>query len=99
LKHATETISSSTSRTWWIAARESFVSRMFSKHRLPDVAFVPSLVRDSVDWIKLLVLDAAAEMDATDRSELEASIERGLNQADRYDLLTVEDVLARLKPI
>jgi hypothetical protein len=31
--------------------------------------------------------------------ELEASIERGLNQADRGDLLTVEDVLARLKPI
>jgi hypothetical protein len=49
--------------------------------------------------VELLVLDAAAEMDATERSELEASIERGLNQTDRGELLSVEDVLARLKLI
>jgi hypothetical protein len=32
-------------------------------------------------------------------SMVEASIERGLNQAERGDLLSIEDVLARLKPI
>ncbi len=31
------------------ATKDVFIQN--SKHRLPDVAFVPSLVRDSVDWI------------------------------------------------
>lgn len=49
--------------------------------------------------VDLLVLDAAADMDGAERAELEASIDRGLSEADRGQLVTVEDVLARLKRI
>jgi hypothetical protein len=49
--------------------------------------------------VELLVLDASAEMDGSERAELEASIGRGLSEADRGQLITVEDVLARLKRV
>ncbi|MGH7437473.1 MAG: hypothetical protein ACRENE_17485 [Polyangiaceae bacterium] len=49
--------------------------------------------------VDLLVLDAAPEMDATEQAELEASIGRGLSEADRGQVVSVEEVLARLKRI
>ena len=49
--------------------------------------------------VDLLVLDAAAEMNETERAALEASIGRGLAEADRGELHSVDDVLARLRRI
>lgn len=49
--------------------------------------------------VELLLVDAEAQTDARDGVALEASIERGLTEADRGDVLSIEAVLARLKGI
>lgn len=49
--------------------------------------------------VELLVLDAAADMDNSERVALEASIGRGLAEADRGELHSIADVLERLRQI
>jgi len=49
--------------------------------------------------VELLVLDAAAELDEPERAALDASISRGLAEADRGELHSVDYVLARLRRI
>jgi hypothetical protein len=49
--------------------------------------------------VELLLLDAAADMDAEERAALEASIRRGLDEADRGELHSVDEVVARLRRI
>lgn len=49
--------------------------------------------------VDLLLLDAATEIDANEQADLEASIRRGLAEADRGELHSVEDVLKRLRRI
>ena len=49
--------------------------------------------------VDLLLLDAAAEMGEEERTALEASIGRGLAQADRGELHSIDEVLARLRRI
>jgi predicted transcriptional regulator len=49
--------------------------------------------------LDLLLLDAAADMDAEEQAALEASIARGLAEADRGELHSIEEVLARLRRI
>jgi hypothetical protein len=49
--------------------------------------------------VELLLLDAAAEMDVDENAALEASIHRGLDEADRGALHSVDEVLARLRTI
>ena len=56
---------------------------------------------DLPDGVKvdLLLLDAAVEMGADEKASLEASIGRGLAEADRGDLHSVDEVLARLRRV
>lgn len=49
--------------------------------------------------VELLVLDAAPELDEPERAALDGSISRGLAEADRGELHSVDDVLARLRRI
>ena len=49
--------------------------------------------------VELLLLDAAADMDVDEQAALEASIRRGLEEADRGELHSVEEVVARLRGI
>jgi hypothetical protein len=49
--------------------------------------------------VDLLLLDAAAEPDPVERVAIESSVSRGLAQADRGDVLSVESVLERLRRI
>jgi hypothetical protein len=49
--------------------------------------------------VDLLVLDAAAEMPAAEEAALKASIQRGLDQADRGETHSIEEVLTRLRRI
>lgn len=49
--------------------------------------------------VELLVLDAVAAMDESERVALDASIKRGLAEADRGDLHSVDSVLTRLRRI
>jgi hypothetical protein len=49
--------------------------------------------------VDLLLLDAAAEMDDTERASIEASISRGIAQADRGDVFSVESVIERLRKV
>ena len=49
--------------------------------------------------VELLLLDAAADMDVDEQAALEASIRRGLEEADRGELHSVEEVGARLRGI
>ena len=56
---------------------------------------------DLPDWVKveLLVLDAAADMPPAEQAALDASIDRGLAEADRGVLRSVDEVLNRLRRI
>jgi hypothetical protein len=58
----------------------------------------PTSLPDGVK-VDLLVLDAAGEMPADEETALEASLRRGLEQADRGEIHSVDDVLARLRRI
>jgi hypothetical protein len=49
--------------------------------------------------VELLLLDAAIDMGEDENAALEASIHRGLDEADRGALQTVDEVLARLRRI
>jgi hypothetical protein len=49
--------------------------------------------------VDLLVIDAAADLGADEEAELEESLKRGLDEADRGDVHSVEEVLARLRRI
>jgi hypothetical protein len=49
--------------------------------------------------VELLLLDAAADMDADEHAALEASIRRGLDEADRGELHSVDEVVTRLRRI
>jgi hypothetical protein len=49
--------------------------------------------------VDLLLLDASADMGPEEQAALEASISRGLAQADRGELHSVDEVLARLRQI
>jgi hypothetical protein len=49
--------------------------------------------------VELLLLDAAADMGEDENAALEASIRRGLDEADRGALHSVDEVLARLRRI
>jgi hypothetical protein len=49
--------------------------------------------------VALLVLDAAADMPPAEQAALEASIDRGLAEADRGVLHSVDEVLDRLRRI
>jgi hypothetical protein len=49
--------------------------------------------------VDLLLLDAATDMDAEEQAALEASIARGLAEADHGELQSIEEVLARLRRI
>ena len=49
--------------------------------------------------VELLLLDAATEMGGDESAALEASIRRGLDEADRGMLHSIDEVLARLRRI
>jgi hypothetical protein len=49
--------------------------------------------------VELLVLDAAADTDEQEEAALEQSIERGLRQADGHQVVSVDEVLERLRRI
>ena len=49
--------------------------------------------------VELLVLDAAPDMDERERTASEESMNRGVAQADRGELYSVDDVLACLRRI
>lgn len=49
--------------------------------------------------VDLLLLDADTEWPADERIAIDASIRRGLEQADREELLSVEEVLTRLRSV
>lgn len=49
--------------------------------------------------VELLLVDADAEMDGREQAAFDASIERGLGEADRGEVLSVQAVLARLSRI
>jgi hypothetical protein len=49
--------------------------------------------------VELLVLDAGEEMGADEQAALDASLDRGLAQADRGEVHSIDDVLAKLRRI
>jgi hypothetical protein len=58
----------------------------------------PTDLPDGVN-VDLLLLDAAADMNAEEQAALEASIGRGLAEADRGELHSIDEVVARLRRI
>jgi len=49
--------------------------------------------------VDLLLLDAASDLGPEEQAALEASVGRGLAEADRGELHSVDEVLARLRRI